>query len=259
VSQGYEIELLLEVSALLFHLGRKLGRHSEQGYERHLLRQTTQITDGQLLRQALQQLEVTYREDGAEHLWGSPMELEVLDEVGRPWFALAWDDELQAYAIYRPDLAQSQESVPPEAQLSTQDPGALLGRLAQQYGYLKTLRALLQQGYQTQGPARRQADGSQVLLLQRQDPQSDELQTVRLIFKESGGQATLLTDSRQPDGKHGVCPPVEPVLQSIGIKRYDKWSTPAADAAEARARQGQSPRQSKGPKEEVRRRREERA
>ena len=242
MSEGYEIELLLEVSAMLFHLGRNLGKQSDAAPTRHLLGQATQITDGDLLRQSLKQLGLAYKEGDPEHLWGGESDVQVIDEAGRPWFALAWDDDADAYVIYRQDPAHAQEHLPPELRLSERDPSPVLARLAQQYGYLKTLRALLQEGYETQGVTERRADGAQVLVLQRHDPARDETHTVRLVFKANEGQATILTDSRTPDGQHGVCPDVASTLHAMGIEQYEKWTAPVAGQSGGKARSGRGAR-----------------
>ena len=236
MSEGYEIELLLEVSALLFQLGRHLGKESNAAPARHLLRQATQITDGDLLRQSLKQLELAYQEGDPEHLWGGKIDVQVMDEDGRPWFALAWDDGADAYVIYRQDPAHAQAALPPDLRLSERDPSPVLARLAQQYGYFKTLRALLQEGYETQGVTERRADGAQLLVLQRHDPARDETHTVRLVLKADDGQAMILTDSRTPDGRHGVCPDVASTLHAMGIEQYEKWTAPVAGQSGGKAR-----------------------
>jgi hypothetical protein len=237
MSQGFEIQLLLATTRALFHVGRHLGGASGEGatHERHLLRRQTQISDGQLLRQTLRQLDLDVREGDPEGMWGGEIELQVRDEEGQPWFALGWDEATKAYVIYSQDPAQAQEELPEEARLSDRDPMPVLGRVAQQYGYLKTLRALLQEGFEAQGAAQRQADGSQVLVLRKHDPERDEEHTVRLVFRDEAGEATILTDSRKADGKHGVCPDVDRVLGSIGIEEYDKWTAPVAKKAMASA------------------------
>jgi hypothetical protein len=235
MSQSFEVDLLLATTAALFHFGRALGsgKGEAPAHERHLLRRETQITDGNLLRQTLKQMGLSYREGDPEQMWGGEIDLQVMDDEGRPWFAMAWDEAAQAYVIYSPDLEHSQEDLPPEARLSERDPMPVLGRVAQQYGYLKTLRALLEDGYETQGDTERQADGSQALVLKKQDPERGEVHTVRMVFKPQEGRAAILTDSRKADGTHGVCPDIDRMLQSIGVEQYDKWSAPVSKAASA--------------------------
>lgn len=233
MSQSFEVDLLLATTAALFHFGRALGsgKGEAQTHERHLLRRETQITDGDLLRQTLKQMDLSYREGDPEQMWGGEIDLQVMDDEGRPWFAMAWDETAQAYVIYSPDREHSQEDLPPQARLSERDPMPVLGRVAQQYGYLKTLRALLEAGYETQGSPEQQADGSRTLVLKKQDPERGEMHTVRMVFKPQEGQAAILTDSRKADGSHGVCPDIDRMLQSIGVEQYDKWSAPVSKAA----------------------------
>lgn len=231
MSQGFEIRLLLAATRALYQLGRRMGgAHGEEAARsRHLLRRETQITDGQLLRQTLDALDVVFKEGDPSAVWGGGIDLSVTDAEGKPWFALGWDQDAQAYVILSRDPTQAHENVPPEYRLSERDPMPTLGRIAQHYGYLKTLRGLLRDGFEAQGPAERQPDGSQALLLRKEDPERGEEHTVRLIFRPQVGGAIILTDSRKPDGKHGICPDVDGVLQSAGINRYDKWTAPVGE------------------------------
>lgn len=235
MSQSFEVDLLLATTVGLFHFGRALGsgKGEAPAHERHLLRRETQITDGDLLRQTLKQMDLSYREGDPEQMWGGEIDLQVMDDEERPWFAMTWDEAAQAYVIYSPDPEHSQEDLPPEARLSERDPMPVLGRMAQQYGYLKTLRALLEDGYETQGDTEQQADGSRTLVLKKQDPERGEMHTVRMVFKPQEGRSAILTDSRKPDGSHGVCPDIDRMLRSIGIEQYDKWSTPVSKATGA--------------------------
>lgn len=242
MSEGYEIELLLEVGAMLFHLGQRFARQGEPAPERHLLRQGTQITDGALLRRSLEHLGLRYQEGDPAEMWGGDIAIQVVDEDDRPWFALAWDERTEAYVIYRQDPAHAQDELPEDARLSERDPTPTLARLAQQYGYFKTLRALLQEGYRVQDTETQRADGARVLVLQRRDPVRDETHTVRLVLQAEDGQATLLTDSRRADGTHGVCPEMEDTLHAMGVDRYDRWAAPVVDAGAGDSRETGSAR-----------------
>ena len=228
---------------LLFALGKALGKAvSKDAVQRHLLRHATQITDRKILRQALELLGLKVQEGDPQQQWGGAVDLQVLDTEGKPWFAFGRDGPAGPYMIYRNDPAHSQAGLAEPQRLSEQDPLALLGLLSQQYGYLKTLRALLEQGYRTRGAAELGPDGSRTQVLERQDPARGELHTVRLVFKAENGGAVIMTDSQHPDGTHGVCPDLEPLLKSIGVDEFHKVTSPASvsarRAAEAASRKG---------------------
>ena len=229
----------------LFVLGRTLGKAAARvTIQRHLLRHETQISDRKALQQALELLGLKVQEGDPQQQWGGPVDLQVSDAQGKPWLAFGFDEAAGTYAIYRHDPAQSQAGLGEGQRLSDQDPMAILGLLSQQYGYLKTLRALLAQGYQTKGAVEVEADGSQTLVLVRQDSERNELHTVRLVFKAENGGAVIMTDSQRADGSHGVCPNLDPLLKSIGVNEFQKITSPAArsareahEAAEAARRQ----------------------
>jgi hypothetical protein len=254
MSQGFEIQLLLAATRALYQFGRQMGgaAEGETGHTRHLLRRETQIADRDLLRQTLDALDLMYREGDPSDAWGGGIDLSVTDAEGEPWFALAWDEEAQAYVILSRDPKEADGDVDPAYRLSERDPMPILGRVAQHYGYLKTLRGLLQDGFEAQGSAERQSDGSQALLLRREDPESGEEHTVRLIFRPRAGGATILTDSRKPDGKHGICPDVDSILQSAGIHRYEKWTAPVAEKRSAGRAAGSADRADVPPEQAAR-------
>ena len=243
MSEVIGIELFTVVIPMLFRLGRKLAQAGQGGggAQRHLLKRGTQMNDGKLIRQVLEQMGIQYQVGDPSGTWTPPgkIELSIPDGEGRPWLALARDSQSGTYVFYSQDTSFDQEDLPPEERLSDKDPVAFLGQLAQQYGYFKTLQTLLRQGYEVKGAAEEMADGSRQVVLQKKDSRSDELLTVRLVFKAQNGEASLLTDSRRSDGSHGICPDLDPSLNEMGFREFKKWTSPAARQASLKSRRGQ--------------------
>ena len=244
MSESIGIELFTVVMPMLFQLGRKMaqpGQSESSTAQRHLLRRSTQMNDGQLLRQTLEQLGVKYQAGDPSSSWSPPgnIELSILDEAGRPWLALARDAQSGMYDFYSQDTRFDQADLPHKERLSDKDPAPFLGQLAQHYGYFKTLQTLQREGYEIKGASEQAADGSRQIVLQKKDTRRDEMLTVRLIFKAQNGETSLLTDSRRNDGSHGVCPDLDPLLAEMGFREYKKWISPAARQARAEAQGGQ--------------------
>ena len=175
---------LVQAVPVLFTWGVKLGASDgKPASSRHLLRHATQIMDRKILQQALDQLGLRYQVGDTHKLWGAPVEFQILDEAGKSWFALACDETTKTYMIYHNDPSISQEDIPDQFCLSEREPMAVIGRLSQQYGYLKTLHTLLEQGYKVLKTVEVATDGTQSVVLSRDDPKSKELHTVRLVLK----------------------------------------------------------------------------
>lgn len=228
MSESVELNLLFEA---MYHLGQYLAQTSQEKsalYQRHLLRRGTQINDKQMLQQVLHQLELNVQEGDPDRMWGGPIAFQVKDSANHPWVAFGWDEQTNSYFVYSQDTKHTQDDLPAETRLSEDDPMPLLNRIVQQYGYFKSLATLLKSGYKIKGSLEQRSDGSQTISLQKNDAATDELQTVRLVFKPESGQTTILTDSRKPDGQHGVCPNIESILNAIGFHQYDKWTSPVA-------------------------------
>jgi len=220
---------LVQAVPVLFALGEKLGASDgKPAFSRHLLRHASQITDRKILQQALDQLGFRYQAGDPHGLWGAPIEFQILDEAGKPWVALARDDATETYMIYHNDPTISQEDIADQLRLSEQEPMAAIGRLSQQYGYLKTLHTLLEQGYKISKTVEVAPDGTQSLVLTRDDPKSKELHTIRLVLKSEDGQTIIMTDSQKADGSHGVCPNLDNILKSMGMEQFEKVMSPAS-------------------------------
>lgn len=240
MSEGISLSFFLAstvISTLI--LARKTKNKStkrESARERRLSKLQTQFKDGQLLQQTLTHLGYKFLEGAHEQWWGENQDVEVtvLDREGTPWFALGRETERENYSILHLQGESSQDDFPPEERLSTRDPEEILGQLAQQYAFVKSLRTLLQDDYQIVDESQR-SDQSRVVTLQKQDPSSGEQHQVRLVFKPSGN-TSILTDARRPGGEHGTCPDMTDLLAAMGIAEYEKWLSPAAQRAQKRSK-----------------------
>lgn len=239
MSEGISLTFFLAstaVSALvLTYKSMKHASETASPQRRHLIKRQTQFTDGQLLRQILSQLGYKFQEGGDESYWGSDtaIDLTVLDADDHPWFALGKDTIQENYFVLHLDNAHPQDGFDPEERLSEQAAMPALGELAQQYAFVKSLRALLKDGYKIIEEGRR-PDESRVVVLQRKDPSSGEQHQVRMVL-EPLGNASILTDARRVDGEHGTCPDITGLLDSIGITEYQKWPSPSAQKAQVQS------------------------
>ena len=106
------------------------------------------------------------------------------------------------------------------AGFSTVDRMMLLGALAQQYGYQKSMQALERQGYQVLREEAVRSNGSRIAVLTKKDPHSDETHKVRLVIEPREGGMRIDTDSRRPDGSPGYCPEMIPLMEELGVADY---------------------------------------
>ena len=227
---------LVQAVPVLFAYGVELGKSSgKSSLSRHLLRHSSQISDRKFLQLALDQLGLQYQIGDSDNIWGIPVEFQVLDEAGKPWFAFVQDETTKTYMIYHHDSSVSQEEIPDQFRLSQHEPMAAIGSLSQQYGYLKTLNTLLEQGYKVLKTVEVSPDGTQSLVLTRDDPKSKELQTIRLVLQSEDGKAVFMTDSQKADGSHGVCPNIDNILNSMGVEKFEKVMSPASPRQTNRA------------------------
>lgn len=241
MSEVFEIELLLRATIILFEIGRRLAKMTndkDRTYTLRLTKRQTQIADGDLLRWTLSYLGYQFAAGDRALSWdvGQPIELAVLDEEGRLWFAFGRDQETKSYFVIALDTDTSQTTAPTMARFSDKDPSPHMSKVVQYYAFIKAIRTLLQNGYEVIASEEDDREGSRIVTLRKQDSTTGDLHTVRMIFRAEEGQATIMTDSQQANGSRGICPNIDALLREMGIYEYNKRTSPTAAGVRAKGR-----------------------
>jgi hypothetical protein len=245
MSQGIEL-VLIDIAVIMYGLGKLAAGSIENNNEqvnRHLKKHELKpVTDATLLRQVLQQNGYTFKEgENKEFLEKKTIELTVYDEKGKAWFALGREKNTDPYSAYILDTSFTQDPLPETARLSESDTMPGLVALVNAYSMVKASRVLEQEGWMI--AEQRNTEGAVEVVARRRNLNTGEEYT--LIMTASGDQSgmTVTTDSRRPDGTHGVCPNVDPLIKSIGGNVHKRWETPASRNARRMSGSGKLPSQ----------------